>query len=114
MGLHTGTPYLTEEGYVGVDFTGQRGSQPSRTAARCSSHASTAALLDGEGLRDLGEHRLKDLSGPERIYQLGDREFPPLRSLYRTNLPIAATSFLGRERELAEVLALLSQPTFVC
>ena len=51
-------------------------------------------------LRDLGEHRLKDLSAPERIYQLGDGDFPPLKTLYRTNLPVPATPFLGREREL--------------
>ena len=54
-------------------------------------------------LRDLGEHRLKDLSAPERIYQLGDGDFPPLKSLHQTNLPVPATPFLGRERELAEV-----------
>ena len=55
-------------------------------------------------LRDLGEHRLKDLSAPERIYQLGDGDFPALKSLYRTNLPVPATPFLGRESELAEVV----------
>src|SRR5207249_2731426 len=48
-----------------------------------------------------------DLSAPERIYQLGDEDFPPLKSLYRTNLPIPATPFLGREHELAEVCGLL-------
>jgi predicted ATPase len=60
-------------------------------------------------LVDLGEHRLKDLSAPERIYQLGRDEFPPLKSLHQTNLPIPATPFLGRERELAEVSYLLSR-----
>jgi predicted ATPase len=60
-------------------------------------------------LADLGEHRLKDLSAPERIYQLGDAEFPPLTSLHQTNLPIPATPFLGRDRELQELLELLSQ-----
>jgi predicted ATPase len=62
-----------------------------------------------EGLRDLGEHRLKDLSAPERIFQLGDDDFPPLKTLYQTNLPIPATPFLGRERELAEVQALITR-----
>ncbi len=69
----------------------------------------TAALLGADGLRDLGEHRLKDLSAPERIYQLGDDDFPSLTSLHQTNLPIPSTPFLGRERELAQVLGLLSQ-----
>jgi predicted ATPase len=78
--------------------------------------ASTAALLpasddqsQGPPLLDLGEHRLKDLSAPERIYQLGNGEFPPLKSLYRTNLPVPATPFLGREHELAEVVELLTR-----
>ncbi len=70
--------------------------------------ASTASLLENE-LRDLGEHRFKDLAAPERVYQLGGDEFPSLKSLYRTNLPVPATPFLGRERELAEVVTLLNE-----
>jgi predicted ATPase len=66
-------------------------------------------LVGRDGLRDLGEHRLKDLSAPERIYQLGDGVFPPLNSLHRTNLPIPSTPFLGRERESAQVSGLVSQ-----
>jgi predicted ATPase/DNA-binding SARP family transcriptional activator len=70
-------------------------------------------LPAGVGLIDLGEHRLADLSRPERVYQLTHRdlpgEFPPLQSLdtRRHNLPVALTSFVGREQELDEVLALL-------
>jgi predicted ATPase len=69
--------------------------------------AAAATLVDAHDLRDLGEHRLKDLSAPERIYQLGDGEFPPLKTLYRTNLPVPATPFLGRDQELGDVLGLL-------
>src|SRR5262249_31994117 len=69
--------------------------------------SSTAALVEVE-LTDLGEHRLKDLSAPERIYQLAGAEFPPLKTLYRTNLPVPATPFLGREAELAAVVELLT------
>ncbi len=61
-----------------------------RTVARCSSPPRPPLLRD-DGLRDLGEHRLKDLGAPERIYQLGDGDFPPLKTLYRTNLPVPAT-----------------------
>src|SRR4029079_18184583 len=68
---------------------------------------STASLVDGGNLCDLGEHRLKDLGAPERIHQLGDEKFPPLRSLQQTNLPIPATPFLGRQRELDEVARML-------
>src|SRR5205814_947978 len=58
----------------------------------------------------LAEHRLKDLSAPERIYQLGDGDYPPLKTLYQTNLPVPATPFLGREDELATVGELLADP----
>jgi predicted ATPase len=67
----------------------------------------TRDLVGVEGLRDLGEHRLKDLAAPERIYQLGDGEFPPLKTLYRTNLPVVTTPLVGRERELEEAGALI-------
>jgi predicted ATPase/class 3 adenylate cyclase len=106
MGIHTGTPYLAEEGYVGVDVHRAARIAAAGHGGQVLVSAATRALVEGE-LIDLGEHRLKDLSAPERIYQLGDGEFPPLKSLYRTNLPVPGTPFLGRERELAEVLDLL-------
>jgi len=109
MGIHTGTPLLGEEGYVGVDVNRAARIAAAGHGGQVLVSASTAGLLGTDGLRDLGEHRLKDLSAPERIYQLGAEEFPPLKSLYRTNLPIPATPFLGREHELAEVLALLAE-----
>ena len=65
-------------------------------------------------MRDLGEHRLKDLAATERIYQLGGEALPPLRSLQQTNLPIPATPFLGRQRELDEVTALLGSGARAC
>jgi predicted ATPase/class 3 adenylate cyclase/Tfp pilus assembly protein PilF len=64
-------------------------------------------------LRDLGEHRLKDLFRPERVYQLSaaelPSEFPPLRTLdaYRNNLPLQPTPLIGREKEVSEVCNLL-------
>jgi predicted ATPase/class 3 adenylate cyclase len=71
------------------------------------------ALPAGAGLRDLGEHRLRDLAQPERIYQLLHpdlpADFPPLRSLdtYHHNLPLQVTSFVGRAREMGAVADLL-------
>jgi len=109
MGLHTGTAQLANGDYIGMDV------HPAARIAACGHggqlllSASTAALVGTKGLRDLGEHRLKDLSAPERIFQFGAGDFPPLRSLYQTNLPIPATPFLGRKQELAEVSALLAQ-----
>jgi predicted ATPase len=56
----------------------------------------------------LGPHRLKDLTAPEVLFQLGRRDFPPLRSLHRTNLPLEPNPLVGRDRELAELKGLLS------
>jgi hypothetical protein len=108
IGLHTGTPLLTDEGYVGGDVHRAARIAAAGHGGQVLVSSSTARLVELE-LTDLGEHRLKDLSAPERIFQLGEGEFPALKSLYRTNLPIPSTPFLGREDELAEVLSLLSR-----
>ena len=106
MGIDTGQPILTDEGYVGLDV--HRGA---RIAA--AGHGDQVLLsettrhLIHAAVRDLGYHRLKDLQAPEHIYQLGDAEFPPLRTLNQTNLPVQPTPFLGRDRELTEVVGLL-------
>ncbi|HEV8574532.1 MAG TPA: NB-ARC domain-containing protein, partial [Dehalococcoidia bacterium] len=70
--------------------------------------AETRALL-GEALPlfDLGEHRLKDFDEPVQLFQLGEGRFPPLRTISNTNLPHPASSFVGRECEVSEVLSLL-------
>jgi predicted ATPase/class 3 adenylate cyclase len=112
VGIHTGTPHLTEEGYVGGDVHRAARIAAAGHGGQVLVSAATAALIEPSNnllLVDLGEHRLKDLSAPERIYQVGDDEFPPLKSLHQTNLPVPATPFLGRERELGEVRELLSQ-----
>jgi predicted ATPase len=82
VGLHTGTPLLTDEVVV------------SRVTRE----------LAGENLVELGEHHLKDIAEPVAIYQLGDERFPPLNTLSNTNLPRPASSFVGREREVADVI----------
>jgi predicted ATPase/class 3 adenylate cyclase len=110
VGIHTGTPLLTHEGYVGADVHRAARIAACGHGGQVLVSASTATLGGADRLRDLGEHRLQDLSTPERIYQLGEGEFPPLKSLSRTNLPIPATPFLGRGRELTEVLDLLARP----
>jgi len=105
MGLHTGTPQLADGDYVGMDV---------HTGARIAGVAHGGQVLLSQSTReliaaevfDLGLHRLKDLSAPARLFQLGPGDFPPLRSLSQTNLPVQATPFVGREKELAEVLGL--------
>ena len=107
VGVHTGTPLVSEEGYVGVDVHRAARIAASGHGGQVLVSQSTASLVDGE-LRDLGEHRFKDLLAAERVYQLGSREFPPLKSLSRTNLPVAAWPLLGRERELEEIRGLVA------
>ena len=102
VGLHTGTPLLSGEGYVGVDVHRAARIAASGHGGQVLVSRATASLVDGD-LRDLGEHRFKDLLAPERVYQIGTLDFPPLRSLGRSNLPVAAWPILGRERELAEI-----------
>jgi predicted ATPase/class 3 adenylate cyclase len=109
IGLHTGTPLLTREGYVGADVHRAARIAASGHGGQVLVSAATAGLVDLASLQDLGHHRFKDLAAPERVYQLGDGEFPPLKSLYQTNLPVPPTPFLGRARELADVVDLLTR-----
>jgi YVTN family beta-propeller protein len=109
MGIHTGEPSVSEDGYLGLGVH--------RAARICSAghggqvllSQATVALLEDEELagvevRDLGPHQLKDLDRPERIHQLVldglPDSFPPLKAAQ--SQPDAATPFAGREGELAE------------
>jgi predicted ATPase/class 3 adenylate cyclase len=119
MGLHTGEGTLGGDDYLGIDVN-----RAARIAATghggqvVISDATRALVADGlpEGvsLRDLGDHRLKDIEHPEHLHDLVVQgmasEFPALRSLQgrRTNLPSHRTSFVGRSREIAEVDELLN------
>ncbi|TML20766.1 MAG: adenylate/guanylate cyclase domain-containing protein, partial [Actinobacteria bacterium] len=108
MGLHTGTPLLTEEGYVGEDVHFAARIAASAHGGQVVLSQATRDLLDDQ-LTDLGEHRLKDIEQAVAIFQLGDETFPPLKTISNTNLPRPASSFVGRERELTEVLARIEQ-----
>jgi predicted ATPase/class 3 adenylate cyclase len=105
-GVHTGTPLLTEEGYVGEDVHFAARVAASAHGGQVVLSSATRALLDdGYPLVELGEHRLKDIPEPVVIFQLGGGQFPPLKTISNTNLPRPASSFVGRERELSELLA---------
>jgi predicted ATPase len=108
VGIHTGSPEPDPPKYVGMDV---------HTAARIMSSGhggqvvvspTTASLVD-VSLAELGEHRLKDLEQAIPLYQLGDGSFPPLKTISNTNLPRPASSFVGREAELEEVLSRVEQ-----
>jgi predicted ATPase/class 3 adenylate cyclase len=113
MGLHTGQPAIVGVGYVGLDVH--------RAARICAAaHGGQVLLsqptrdLTGAETRDLGEHRLKDLTQPQRIHQLVgeglESDFPPLRTLENrpTNLPAQASPLVGRGAELDAVQQLLA------
>ncbi len=118
MGLHTGEPQLSAENYIGLDVH--------RTARIMSAGHGGQVLLslttrdlvehdlpEGVSLRDLGEHRLKDLQRSVHLYQLViaglSEDFPPLKTLNSraNNLPIQLTQLIGREKEVARILHLL-------
>ena len=124
MGLYTGEAELRDGDYYGPVLN---------RAARLMSvtHGGQILLAHGTAellreqlpvettLRDLGEHRLKDLTRPENIYQIVHTdlpgEFPPIKSLnsFPHNLPIQLTSFVGREKEIIEIKALLNSSHLV-
>ena len=112
MGVHTGEPLPVPPKYVGMDVHRAARIMAAGHGGQVLVSETTAALLDGAPLRDLGPHRLKDMLQPIRLYQLEvdglPGEFPPLRSLHQTNLPVAAWPLLGRERELAEIRDLVA------
>ena len=108
MGIHTGTPHVTAQGYVGVDVhKGARIAASSHGGQIVISRETRLLLGEGLDLLDLGEHRVKDFVAPVWIYQLGKERFPPLKTISNTNLPRPASSFVGREREVGEVGTLL-------
>jgi predicted ATPase/class 3 adenylate cyclase len=108
MGIHTGTPHVTPEGYVGVDVhLAARVAAAAHGGQVILSKATRDALDEPVELLDLGEHRVKDFVAPVWIYQLGSVRLPPLRTLSNTNLPRPASSFVGRTQEVASIRGLL-------
>ena len=120
MGIHTGSAHVKDspqgqgvayEGYATLALT-QRimsvGHGGQILLSQSTHDLVKGALLEGTELRDMGERRLKDIVRPEHIYQVSApnllSEFPPLTTLEAIlhNLPVQLTSFIGREREIAE------------
>jgi predicted ATPase len=106
-GLHTGAPLVRDGGYVGQDVHLAARIAAAGHGGQVLVSASTAALTRVP-LRELGEHRLKDIDEAVVLFQLGEEPFPPLRTIANTNLPRPASTFVGRERELAEARARLA------
>src|SRR5262245_48375802 len=106
MGLHTGEAQWRDSDYFGPALNRAAGLMAAGHGGQVLCSAATAGLVEGEvRLVDLGEHRLRDLDGSLRVFQIGDERFPPLRTLdaFPGNLPLRTSSFVGRHRELEEV-----------
>jgi predicted ATPase/class 3 adenylate cyclase len=112
MAIHTGEPLLVDSRYVGMDVHRVARIMAAAHGGQVLVSETTAPLLDGMPLRDLGLHRLKDLLAPICLRQLLvpglPDEFPPPRTLHQTNLPTAAWPLVGRERELDQIRSLIS------
>jgi predicted ATPase/class 3 adenylate cyclase len=120
MGLHTGEGAPVGNGYVGLDVhraarIGDAGHGGQVLLSEATEALIQHSLPDGVELVDLGEHRLKDLPHPERLFQLTigglPAEFPPPRSLDArpNNLPAQMSSFIGRNDVIREVEAGLEE-----
>jgi predicted ATPase/class 3 adenylate cyclase len=118
--LHTGTADLQLGDYYGSTVNRAARLRAIAHGGQTVMSRSTWELLrdrlpDGVSVRDMGEHSLKDLTQPERVYQLNiaglSSDFPPLASLdaIRNNLPIQLTEFVGRQAELAATEQLLTR-----
>ena len=117
IGVHTGEPALTDEGYVGLDV--HRGARICAAAhgGQILVSSTTRDLLDGSvELRDLGAHRLKDLAEPQRLYQVVspalEQNFAPPRSeTAPSNLPRPSSPLVGRREEISSLVQLVREGT---
>jgi predicted ATPase len=113
MGVGTGEAELRGEDYFGPALNRASRVMTAGHGGQILVGASTASLVDGIELVDLGEHTLRDLSGRHRLFQVradGIRsQFPPLRTLDATpgNLPLQPTSFVGRMAEIDELVGIV-------
>jgi predicted ATPase/class 3 adenylate cyclase len=124
MALHTGVADERDDDYFGPTLNRVARLRDAAHGGQILLSAVTAGLVrgqvpDGIELRDLGTHRLRDISEPEQVYQAAvwglPADFPPLRTddEPRSVLPRPLTSFVGRERELEEVARLLERARLV-
>ena len=121
MGLHTGVAEVRDGDYYGGVLNRAARLMAIAHGGQIVASLATVELLrdDGYALVDLGEHRLRDLGRAEHVFQVTHpalaEEFPVLRSLesFPTNLPLQVTSFVGRSRELADVIDALDDNRIV-
>ena len=119
MGVGTGSAELCGDDYFGPVLNRTARVMAAGHGGQIVVSASTAGLLEGVDLTDLGEYRLRDVAGPMRLFQVRAEglaaAFPPLRTVDAVpgNLPVLSTSFVGRDAEVAEVLSLVRSHRWV-
>src|SRR5207253_5312005 len=105
-GLHTGEPVAADGRYEGLDVHRAARVMSAGHGGQVLLSQTTRELVGTElEVRDLGEHRLKDLADPEWLFQLGSQEFPPLKTISNTNLPLPPNRSAGRPDELVALRA---------
>ena len=107
MGLHCGEAQERAGNYFGAVVNRAARLMSAGHGGQVLASAVVVSLVELDEVADLGEHRLRDLSAAERLWQVGSGEFPPLQTLdvVRTNLPVERTALVGRASEIAEVRA---------
>jgi predicted ATPase/class 3 adenylate cyclase len=124
MGLHTGEGTLGGDNYVGLDVNRAARIAAAAHGGQVLLSGATRALVEhdlpeGVSLRDLGEHRLRDITRPEKLHELAieglPSDFPPPKTLDArpNNLPPQLTSFVGREDQVAQVRELAGRSRLV-
>ena len=115
MGINTGEVHERDGDYFGPPVNRAARLMAAGHGGQVLLAAVTAELVPGLVLRNLGEHRLRDLGSPMLVWQLGTDEFPPLRTLDELlgNLPVQRTSFIGRTDEVKELAALVTTERLV-
>ena len=114
MGIHTGEPEIHDDGYVGLDVhRAARISAVAHGGQVVLSERTRSLLGDAVDCAPLGVHRLKDLREREKLFQLGVKAFPPLRSLNASNLPAPPSRLFGRQAELGALRPLLREHRLV-
>ena len=116
MGLHTGEVAERDGDYFGTAVNRAARLMAVAHGGQVVCSSATAGVIDaGVTLVDLGDHRLRDLDRPVRVFQVGGGSFAPLRSLDALpgNLPRQLSSFVGRDREMAKVVATLAEAPVV-